>query len=48
MASEETGDTVKRETLNVKRKRLDGMQKLTRVFSGLRFTFDGSRLTEVL
>ena len=41
MASEEAGDTVKRETLDV-------IRKLTRVLSGLRFTFDVSRLTEVL
>ena len=32
----------------VKRKRLYGIQKLIRAFSGLRFTFDVSRLTEVL
>jgi hypothetical protein len=39
MASEEAGDPVKRERVNVKRKRLDGIRKLTCVFSGLRFMF---------
>jgi hypothetical protein len=41
MASEET-------EYPVKRKRLDGIRKLTHVLSGLRFRFDVSRLTEVL
>ena len=48
MANEETDDTVKRKTLNVKRKRFDGTQELTRVFSGLRFTSHDSRALEVL
>jgi hypothetical protein len=48
MADEEAEYSVSRERSKVKRKRLDGIRKLARVFSGLRFTFDVSRSTEVL
>jgi len=48
MANEKAGNTVNRESLNVRRKRLERIQELIRIFSGSRFTFNGSRLTEVL
>ena len=46
MANEETGGAVNRKTLIVKRKSLERIWELTRIFSGLRFTFNVSRLTE--